>query len=132
MSNAQTHADIVRKGYAAFNTADIATLTSLMSEQVSWHTPGASSVAGDHLGRNAVFTQFARYGGETNGTFRAELKEVVANDEGRVVAIHRNTGERNGRRLASDCCLVFEVKDGQIISGREYFHDLANWDAFWA
>ena len=27
---------------------------------------------------------------------------------------------------------VFEVKNGQMVSGREHFFDLHNWDAFWA
>ena len=42
------------------------------------------------------------------------------------------SGERNGKRLDSDCCIVFEVKNGQMVSGREHFYDLHNWDAFWA
>jgi uncharacterized protein len=132
MTNAEQNADVVRRGYAAFNAADIKTLTELMPEHASWHTPGRSRVAGDHVGRDAVFAQFGRYGGETNGTFKADLKQVFGSDNGRVVAIHHNSGERHGKRLDSDCCLVFEVKNGQMVSGREYFYDLHNWDAFWA
>ena len=49
-----------------------------------------------------------------------------------MVAIHHNSGERNGKRLDSDCCIVFEVKNGQMVSGREHLYDLHNWDAFWA
>ena len=36
-----------------------------MPENITWHTPGRSPIAGDHRGRDAVFTQFGRYGGET-------------------------------------------------------------------
>lgn len=132
MTTAETNADIVRRGYAAFNAADIATLSVLVSENASWHTPGRSRIAGDHIGRDAVFAQFGRYGGETNGTFRADLKQVFGSDNGRVVALHHNSGERNGRRLDSDCCIVFQVEKGRIVSGREHFFDLHNWDAFWA
>lgn len=82
--------------------------------------------------RDAVFAQFGRYGGETNGTFRADLKQVFGSDNGTVVAMHHNSGERDGKRLATDCCIVFEVKNGQVVSGREHFFDLHNWDAFWA
>ena len=52
--------------------------------------------------------------------------------DGRVVAIHHNSGERNGKHLDTDCCIVFEIKNGQMVSGREHFYDLHNWDAFWA
>ena len=126
------NAAIVRRGYEAFNTADIETLTELFDESASWHTPGRSSVAGDHEGRDAVFAQFGRYGGETGGTFKAALQYVTADDDGRVVGMHHNSAERDGKKLDTACCIVFEVKDGKITDGRENFHDLYNWDQFWS
>ena len=48
------NAAIVRRGYEAFNKADIATLTKLFDEKASWHTPGRSPIAGDRKGRDAV------------------------------------------------------------------------------
>jgi ketosteroid isomerase-like protein len=132
MSIAQQNADVVRRGYAAFNAADVAELTDIFAEDSSWHTPGAASSAGDRVGRDAVFQQFGRYGGETDGTFKATLREVFAGPDGRVVAMHHNSGERKGKQLDVDACVVFEVEDGRIISGREYFYDLHAWDAFWS
>lgn len=132
MSTAEQNAELVRRGYAAFNAADLTTLAEIISENASWHTPGRSRIAGDHVGRDAVFAQFGRYGGETNGTFKADLKQVFGSDNGLVVAIHHNSGERNGKRLDSDCCIVFEIRNGQMVSGREHFYDLHNWDDFWA
>ena len=108
------------------------TLHELFDEQASWQTPGRSPVAGEHRGRAAVFAQFARYGGQTEGTFRAALQQVLASADGRVVALHHNSGLRNGKRLDVDCCLGFEIADGKVVSGREYFFDLHAWDAFWA
>lgn len=132
MSKADDNATVVRRGYEAFNAADMATLTELFAENASWHTPGRSSVAGDYVGRDAAFTQFGRYGGETAGTFKAALQDVFTTDGGRVIGLHHNSGERNGKQLDVDCCIVFEVKDGQIIDGREFFYDLHAWDDFWA
>ena len=57
---------------------------------------------------------------------------VFESEDGRVVGLHHNTGERNGNKLDSGCCIVFELKDGRITDGREHFADLYNWDAFWA
>ena len=126
------NAAIVRRGYEAFNKADIATLTKLFDEKASWHTPGRSPIAGDRKGRDAVFTQFGRYGGETGRTFRANLLNVLESDDGRVVSVHHNSAERNGKRLDVLCCIVFELKDGRILIGREHFYDLYAWDAFWS
>lgn len=126
------NAEIVRRGYEAFNTADIKTLSELFDPNASWHTPGKGSIGGDRKGLEAVFGQFGRYGQETAGTFRAELKHVLADDEGRVIAMHNNSGQRNGKHLDVDCCLVFEIKNGRVISGREYFYNLHAWEDFWA
>lgn len=129
---ANENAEIVRRGYAAFNAGDMATLTELFDESASWHTPGRSPIAGDHVGRDAAFAQFGRYGGQTGGTFKATLHEVLASDDGRVVGIHHNSAERDGKHLDTACCLVFELKDGRVTDGREYFFDLHNWDEFWS
>jgi ketosteroid isomerase-like protein len=126
------NAAIVRRGYEAFNAGDMETLTELFSESASWHTPGRSPIAGDYEGREACFTQFGRYGGDTGGTFQAELRYLFEDDEGRVVGFHHNSAERGAKHLDVDCCIVFELKDGRLIDGREHFYDLYAWDEFWS
>ena len=96
---ATQNAELVRRGYEAFNAADIPTLTALFHEDASWHTPGRA-IGGDYVGRDATFGQFGRYGDETQGTFRAELIDLTESEGGLVVGVHRNIGERNGKRLA--------------------------------
>jgi ketosteroid isomerase-like protein len=130
--NMHPNAAIVRRAYEAFNTADMETLTETFDQNACWHTPGRSPIAGDHEGRDAVFAQFGRYGGDTGGTFKAALQYVLADDEGRVVGVHHNSAERDGRQLDTGCCIVFELKDGRITDGREHFFDLSNWDDFWS
>lgn len=131
-TTAQNGAEIVRRGYEAFNRADLAALTELMDERITWHTPGRSPLAGDTRNRDETFAQYGRYGAGTAGTFRAEFRTAAATDDGRVIAMHHNTAERNGRSLDVDCCIVFEIESGRIMSGREHFFDLYAWDAFWA
>jgi ketosteroid isomerase-like protein len=132
MSKADENVEVVRRGYQAFNTGDVKALTELFDPKASWHTPGRSPIAGDHQGRDAVFAQFGRYGGDTAGTFKATLQDVLKSDDGRVIGIHHNSAQRNGKRLDVGCCIVFEVKDGRIVDGREHFYDLHNWDQFWS
>jgi uncharacterized protein len=126
------NAEIVRRGYEAFNAGDMETLTQLFDENASWHTPGRSPIAGDHVGRDACFEQFGHYGGDTGGTFQAELERVCEDDEGRVVGIHRNRAQKDGKQLDVDACLVFELEDGRVLDGREFFYDLDAWDRFWS
>ncbi len=132
MTKTMTNADVVRRGYQAFNEADIATILRLWHDDATWTTPGESTVAGTARGKEAVLAQYGRYGGETNGTFQAQLQNVFESEDGRVVGLHRNVGERNGKQLDTMCCIVFEIEDGLVKSGVEYFFDLHNWDQFWS
>jgi ketosteroid isomerase-like protein len=89
-------------------------------------------MATDYQGRDATLAYFGRIGEETGGTFRAELKDLTADDDDRVVGIQRSTGERNGKHLDVSDCIVFQLKDGRIMDGREHFEDLYAWDEFWS
>lgn len=126
------NAAIVRQGYDAFNRRDLATVAALLGDNVSWHTPGGSPLAGDVVGREAVFARLGCYVAETGGTFRAELKRLLTDEDGRVIGIHHNVAERDGKRLDVYCCTVFELENGRIVDGREHFHDLQAWDEFWS
>jgi uncharacterized protein len=123
---------IVRRGYDALNRADLATLTELFDRNASWHTPGRSPVAGDADGRDAVLAQFGHYADETGGTFTADLKRVLTDEDGRVIGIHHTVAERGDKRLDVYCCVVFELEDGRIVDGQEHFYDLRAWDEFWS
>ena len=126
------NAAIVRRGYEAFSRGDLQTLTELCGDNVSWHTPGRSPLAGDVVGRDAVFARLGRYAAETGGTFRADLRRVLTDEDGRVIVIQQNVGERDGKHLDVYCCIVFELENGRIVDGREHFYDLCAWDEFWS
>jgi ketosteroid isomerase-like protein len=128
---ADENAAIVRRGYEAFNSGDMKTLTELFDESAVWRVPGRSSLAGDHEGREAAFAYFGRLGQETGGTFRAELQQLLA-DGDRVVGIHRNSAKRDGKELDVDVCLVFQLENGRITEGAEHLRDLYAWDEFWS
>ena len=125
---ADENAAIIRRGYEAFNSGDMETLTEIFDESAAWHTPGRSSLAGDHQGRDATFARLAQ---ETGGTFRAELRHLLADDE-RVVGIHHNSAERDGKHMDIDVCLVFQLEDGRVTEGWEHYRDLYAWDDFWS
>jgi len=128
---ADENAAIVRRGYEAFNSGDMDSLTEIFDENAVWHLPGRSSMANDYQGREAAFAYFRQLGQETEGTFQAGLHHLLAVDD-RVVGIQTNTAERAGRRLDDDVCLVFQLKDGLITEGWEHHRDLYAWDEFWS
>jgi uncharacterized protein len=105
------NAAIVRRGYEALNTGDLTTLTEIFGDY------------GARLGS---------YVAETGGTFRADLKRLLTDEDGRVIGIHHNVAERNGKRLDVYCCIVFELENGRIVDGLEHFYDVRAWDEFWS
>jgi ketosteroid isomerase-like protein len=123
---------IMQRAYDAFNKGDMSTLIDLFDERAVWHLPGRSAMANDYQGRDATLAYFAQIGQETGGTFQAELQELIGDDEDRVIGMQRSTADRDGRHLDVGNCIVFQLKDGRIIDGREHFHDLYAWDEFWS
>ena len=126
------NAAIVRRGYEALSAGNLALLTELFDEKAAWHTPGRGLLAGDAVGRDAVFAQLGRYAGETGGTFEARLQRVLTDEDGRVIGIHHSVAERRGKRLDVYCCIVFEFENGRIVDAQEHYYDLGAWDEFWS
>jgi len=129
---AEENVAIMQRAYDAFNTGDIDTVGEIFDESVVWHLPGRSSYADDYQGREATLTYFGHLAEETGGTFRAQLERLIGDDDDRVVGIQRSTGDRNGKHLDVGNSIVFQLKDGRVIDGREHFHDLYAWDEFWS
>jgi ketosteroid isomerase-like protein len=117
----------VRRGFEAFAKGDLDTLRDLFDADAVWHAPGRSPLWGDHRGVDAVLGFSARTMELTAGTFRAELHDVVANDE-HAVALYVARGDREGRTLDDKSVLVSHVRNGKFIetwqhSGDQYAAD---------
>jgi ketosteroid isomerase-like protein len=123
---------VMRRAYEAFNAGDIDTLVEVFDEGAVWHLPGRSSMAKDYQGRDAILAYFGKIGEDTGGTFQAELERLLSDDDNRVVGIQHSTGDRDGKHLDVVNAIVFELRDGKIVDGREHFHDLYAWDEFWS
>jgi uncharacterized protein len=123
---------IMRRAYEAFNKADIDTLTEVFDENMVWHLPGRSSMADDYQGRDATLAYFGQIGERTGGTFQAELQDLFAAGDDRVIGLQRSTGDRDGKHLDVSNCIVFKIEDGKVVDGREHFNDLYAWDEFWS
>ena len=129
---AAENAAIMQRAYDAFNSGDMETLIEIFDEGAVWHLPGRSSMADDYQGRDATLAYFGQLAQKTGGTFRAQLERLLADDDDRVVGIQRSTADRDGKHLDVGNSILFQLKDGRIIDGREHFHDLYAWDEFWS
>ena len=91
---AHPNEDLVRKGYAAFGRGDTDALQrQFFAEHVCHHVPGRSPLAGDYQGVAQVLEWLGRQFELSGGTIRAEVHDVVANDE-HAVSLVTVRGER--------------------------------------
>src|SRR2546423_14538130 len=104
----------VRRGYNAFNKGDIDTLTELLGDNVVWHVPGRSKIAGDYRGREATLAYFARLDEVTGGSYQADLHIAVGDDE-HVVSIDRSTATTGEARYDENELVVFRFCNGRVV-----------------
>ena len=128
---AHPNEDLIRRGYDAFAKGDMETLRELFDPGIVWHFPGQSLLAGEHRGVDAVLGFFGRTMELTAGTFRAELHDVVADDE-HTVGLHLATGQRQGRTLEDREVLVAHIGDGKVIEVWQYIEDQYTYDEFFS
>jgi 2'-5' RNA ligase len=102
--------DEQRRAYALGEMDGVA---ELLCDDVVWHVPGESAIAGEHRGRRAVLDYFARRRRLTDATFRVTVHGAALIDE-RVVQLARGRAVREGREVAWETVGVFAVRDGRI------------------
>ena len=120
-----------RRMMAAFNANDLSAIDELVASDVDYIVPGRSLIAGHTRGLEGLLGMLRRSKELSGGTLRLETGSVLADDRfifvyGRIVA------ERNGQRLDSPHCVVFELEGGKIVAGRTVPVDLYAFDSFWS
>ena len=127
---AHPNADLVRKGFEAFAAGDMASLDAVMADDVVWHASGTGVIAGDFVGKQAVFGSFALIPQETDA-FSQEIHAIVADDE-HTIALVNATATRRGNTVTLAQVLVFHLEDGKAKEVWLTPFDQAAADAFWS
>ena len=87
--SAQSNAEAMRKGYAAFSRGDMETLRNeLFTSDIVWHQGGHNQTSGDYRGPDQVIGLFGKLHQLTDGTFRVQIHDVLASEEHVVVLGH--------------------------------------------
>jgi uncharacterized protein len=105
--------ELTRRAYEAFAKGDLAALTELIADDVTWHVRGAGALSGDYHGRDQVFGFFGRLAQETGGTFRLDVHDVLANDE-HAVALCTLSASRGAKSVETPVANVSHVHDGKV------------------
>jgi RNA 2',3'-cyclic 3'-phosphodiesterase len=106
-------------------------VSGLLAEDVVWHVPGESAIAGEHRGVEAVLAYMDARRRIMDGTFRVTV-HGAALIAGRVVQLAGGTAVRDGREVAWETVGVFRVLDGRIAECWLVPFDQAAFDAIWS
>ena len=106
-------------------------LRDVLDEDVVWHVPGRSAIAGEHRGIDAVLSYLDTRRRMTDSTFRVTV-HGAAMIAGRVVQLAGGRGLRDGREVTWETVGVFRVVDGRIAECWLVPFDQAVFDEIWS
>ncbi len=109
------NAEVVRRGYQAFLTGDVATLQEVFAEDVVMTQAGRSPLAGQFKGHQEVFAHFAHAAEFLDGTLQLVPIDITASDT-HVVGLLRVSFRRGDRSFEGTDVHVLEMREGRIAS----------------
>ncbi|HVA03559.1 MAG TPA: nuclear transport factor 2 family protein [Acidimicrobiales bacterium] len=121
---------LIRRAYQDFESGDLDLLGVVMGQDVVWHEPGRSGLAGDYKGPEAVLGFLGQLRSRSGGTFRIEVLDVLSEPE-RAVVLQRETATRTGRTLDVIAAVDFEIHHAKITEVTVYQADTYQFDEFW-
>ena len=122
-STVQRNIEVSRTGYEAFNKQDIETVMSLITDDAVWHGGPRGPIAGDYKGKAEILELFGRFAQLTEGTYKAEIHDILANEEHTVV-MGTSTITRNGKTREDRFIDVIHPDDeGRVREFWRFFED---------
>ena len=124
------NAELFKRGYAAFQQGDLDTVRELFAPDVVWHIPGHNHFSGDHAGVDNVLELFGRNVQETEGTFKVEVHDILANDS-HAVALATVSGQREGENMNDHYTHAVHIVNGKVAESWIFQEHQDEVDAFW-
>ena len=125
----RTRSALAQRVYESFQDGDMDGVRSLLASDIVWHSPGQG--AEDFHGIDAVMAEFGRLHGDTDGTFRVSVDEIMEGDQS-VVVLARATGTRGDKTFDQPYPHIFHFRDDQVSESWILYYDQAATAAFWA
>jgi ketosteroid isomerase-like protein len=129
------NARLVRSFHEALGSfyagGDIEAVRAMLVDDIAWHVPGRSAIAGDHIGKSRVLDYFHRRRELGRGAFKVEVGDVLANDE-RALLFADGRAERDGRTIEWETVGVFRIADSKIAECWLLPFDQYSFDEIWS
>ena len=120
---------VVRRMVDALQRSHANAIGELVSDDVAYHFPGRSPVAGTYRGRAEVLGLFAAFGQMLDGPARFDTHDIVAS-EAHVVEFASYEASRGGRTFRWNAMRTYHVGEDRITEIWLAIDDLYAFDAF--
>jgi ketosteroid isomerase-like protein len=131
-TSADAEIAVVRSGFEAFGTGDVAGFAAMFHPDATWNHRNPDRLGGVHAGIDAIMGFLKQSGELTAGTLRAVPGSYLAGGEGLVAVPTRVSGTRpDGRRFDDSQILLFAVEDDRVRGVDQYVGDPDAVTAFW-
>jgi len=126
---AKRNEEMARKGYKAFEEGDVETVMQIFADDIVWHVPGKSSLAGTYRGKQQVMEMLGKYMALYDSQ-ETELHDLLASDEHTVALINVKL-TRGGKTLDAKAVDVMHPdSEGRLKEFWRFGEDQAAFDEF--
>jgi ketosteroid isomerase-like protein len=118
----EQNAEVVRRQFAAFESGGLDAVARFWHPNIEWRAvEGAADDVGLMRGHDAVRRYYQDWI-DTLDQLRADVEEVIFEADERVAVVVRNSGRGRASGVLTEgrFYVACTVRDGQIVSGREY------------
>jgi ketosteroid isomerase-like protein len=118
----QENVEVVRRSWDALNRGGLDAIEEFWHPDIEWRAAeGEVDDVGVFRGRDKMRGYYADWL-DMLDDWHAEVEEIVFEDEERVAAVIRTSarGKASGAPAEGRYAIVYTVRGGQIVSGREY------------
>lgn len=131
MESAELVAELHRRQGEMYAGGPLEAVAELLSEEIVWHVPGGSPIAGDHRGVPAVLDYFAKRRERAAATMRMHPGRALADGEA-VVQLVDGTARIGGEEVDWRTVGVYRVEEGLVREVWLVPLDLDLFDRIWS
>jgi uncharacterized protein len=108
------NADVLKRGYEAFNSGDVQTVSEVFADDASWEGPNTPGVpmSGMNEGKEAVLQALGQIG-ENFERFRVSPDEMVEEGGTIVVLSHLEAKTKSGTEIKLPGVEIWRMSDGK-------------------
>ncbi|MFQ5517018.1 MAG: nuclear transport factor 2 family protein [Acidimicrobiia bacterium] len=122
--------ELLKSGFAAFASGDMATLDELFADDAVWHGGGRHRFSGDFEGKAAIFGMFAELVSYED-SFQQDIHAAFADAE-HGVALVKGSARRGDKALDGNNVFVFHIADSRVTEVWVTAVDPYAVDEYWA